>query len=184
MTALTLVDEVAADAGKIVLVVGATGGVGAFVTQVAAARGARVIATAGSDRAEWMREFGAADTIDYRQAPVAEQVRAAYPDGVDGLIDTVSEAPAFARVASLVRPGGTAATTVFAADPEALAERDVRGLNLNARMTVALLDRLTAEIDGGRLRIPVETTVPLADAPDALARCRSGHTRGKTVILI
>jgi len=180
VTALTLLDEVGAGPGQRLLVVGATGGVGSFVTQLAAARGAHVIATAGADAADRIRGLGAAETVDHHKGAIADQL----PDGVDALIDVVSDAPAFAANAALVRPGGVAATTVFAADPAALAERQVRGVNVNGKPTPAILDLLAAEIDAGRLRVPVETEVPLAEAPDALALSRSGRSRGKTVIVI
>jgi len=180
VTALTLLDEVGAGPGQRLLVVGATGGVGSFVTQLAAARGAHVIATASGDGVDRIRGLGAAETVDHHKGSIAGQLA----DGVDALIDVVSAAPAFAANAGLVRAGGVAATTVFAADVEALAERQVRGVNVNGKPTPELLDLLAAEIDAGRLRVPVETQVPLAEAPEALALSRSGHSRGKTVILI
>jgi NADPH:quinone reductase-like Zn-dependent oxidoreductase len=180
IAALTLVEEVGAAPGRTVLIVGATGGVGSFATQLAAARGARVIATAGGDAAERIRSYGAAEIVDHHAAPVSEQV----PAGIDALIDVVSDAATFAVNAELVRAGGTAATTVFVADVEALAARDVRGVNVNAAASPELLDRLRGEIDAGRLRVPVQAEVPLAAAPEALARVRAGHANGKTVIVL
>jgi NADPH:quinone reductase-like Zn-dependent oxidoreductase len=179
-TGLALVEEVGAGPGQRLLIVGATGGVGSFATQLAAARGAHVIATARGNAVGRIRDLGAAETIDHRAGPIADQL----PDGVDALIDVVSDASAFAANAALVRPGGVAVTTVFAADPEALAERQVRGVNLNAAPSPETLDLLAAEIDAGRLRIPVGTEVPLAEAPAAVALSRSGRAAGKIVILI
>ncbi len=180
MAALTLVEEVSAGPGMTVLIVGATGGVGSFATQLAAAAGARVIATAGPDAAERILRYGAAELVDHHQAPVAEQV----PTGIDALIDVVSDADTFAANAALVRPGGTAVTTVFVADVDALAKRDVRGLNVNAKASADKLDRLAAAVVAGTLEVPVEAEVPLDAAPDALARIRAGLANGKTVIVL
>jgi len=180
IAALTLVQKVGAAPGRTVLVVGATGGVGSFVVQLAAAAGAHVIATASGDAAERIRGYGAAEIIDHRAAPVSEQVS---PE-IDALIDVVSDGPAFAANAELVRDGGTAITTVFAADVDALAQRGVRGINVNASASAELLDRLAAEVDAGRLVVPVETELPLDGAPEAITMSRSGRSRGKTVIVI
>ncbi|HEX6674848.1 MAG TPA: NADP-dependent oxidoreductase [Actinomycetes bacterium] len=184
MTAIGLLDEVGLRAGQTVLIVGASGGVGCFATQLAAAVGARVIATARGDAAEQLRALGAAQTVDYAAAPLDEQVRAAHLGGVDVLLDLVSNggSGAFEANASLVRDGGTAASIVFAASRAALDGRRVRAFDYLLRDKATLLDRLTADLDAGRLRVPVEAEVPLRDAPALLARRRRGGARGKTVV--
>jgi NADPH:quinone reductase-like Zn-dependent oxidoreductase len=156
--------------------------VGSFATQLAAARGARVIVTARPDADAWIRGLGAAETVDYAVAPIDDQIRVACPGGVDVLLDLVSNAPAFVEHAALVREGGSAASIVFAADPDALGGRGIRGSNYLVNGKGELLRRLTAEIEAGRLCIPVESEVPLEGAIAALARSRAGGARGKTVI--
>jgi NADPH:quinone reductase-like Zn-dependent oxidoreductase len=185
MTAIGLLDEVGLRAGQTVLIVGASGGVGCFATQLAAAMGALVVATARASAAEQVRALGAAETVDYAAAPLVEQVRAAHPGGVDVLLDLVSHggSGAFEANASLVREGGTAASIVFAAGQWApSAAQRVRAFDYLLRDKAALLDRLTAALDAGRLRVPVEAEVPLRDAPAVLARRRAGGARGKTVV--
>ena len=66
--ALDLLDAIAAKKGDIVLIVGATGGVGSFAVQLAAQRSLTVIATALPDQEAHVRGLGAADTIDYSAA--------------------------------------------------------------------------------------------------------------------
>jgi NADPH:quinone reductase-like Zn-dependent oxidoreductase len=87
-----VVEAVAPGDGATVLIVGATGGVGSFAVQLAAARGATVIATGLPEDAQRLRGLGATHVVDYRQ-PLAEQVRSAAPEGVDGLIDLVNREP-------------------------------------------------------------------------------------------
>ncbi|MEV6520777.1 NADP-dependent oxidoreductase [Longispora sp. NPDC051575] len=183
-TALNLVEGTHVAPGQTVLIVGATGGVGTFATQLAAARGAHVIATARPDAAESMRALGAEETVDHTAGPVAERVLARYPHGVDVLIDVASDKAALVAVAAAVRWGGAVGVSTWAADPEALAARDIRAFNLDNRPTAEVLARVADDVAAGRLRVTVDGTVPLAEAPAALARSRAGRARGKTVIAV
>jgi len=118
--------------GKTVLIVGAGGGVGSFATQFAANAGARVIANVRATAAERMRGYGASETIDHTAVSLPDAVRAAHPDGIDALIDVASDPAGFAVVASLVRAGGTAVTTKYVADLDALAAAGGHGDQLRA----------------------------------------------------
>src|SRR5438132_1611277 len=69
-----LVDAIQMDDGDDILIHGAAGGVGHLAVQIARARGARVIATARAEQADWLRELGAADVIDYRTERFEERV--------------------------------------------------------------------------------------------------------------
>jgi NADPH:quinone reductase-like Zn-dependent oxidoreductase len=78
-----IIDAAALQPGQTLLVAGATGGVGTQVLQLAAAAGARVIATAHTDaERELVSRLGADVVVDH-QADLAAQVRAAAPGGVD-----------------------------------------------------------------------------------------------------
>ncbi|HEY6427848.1 MAG TPA: zinc-binding dehydrogenase, partial [Acidimicrobiales bacterium] len=127
--ALDLTERVEPLADKTVLIVGAAGGVGSFVTQLAAHAGATVIAVARARAAPRLRGYGAADTIDHTAVAIPAAVREAYPDGLDVLLDVASDAQAFVALAGLVRPGGTALTTRYVADIDTLASAGVTGIN-------------------------------------------------------
>ncbi|GAA2611695.1 NADP-dependent oxidoreductase [Streptomyces axinellae] len=184
MTALGIMDTAALREYESLLIIGAAGGVGTFLTQLAAAHGLRVIAVTHGHDERRMAAFGAAVTIDARGRALADAVREEYPEGVDALVDLIATDPAaLAAGASLVRNGGVALSTLGAAAPGELSAGGVEGLNFQLTASVALLDQLGREIDSGRLAVPVETEVPLEQAPDALARNRVGGGRGKTVFL-
>jgi len=87
-------------------------------------------------------------------------------------------------VAGLVRQGGCVLTTVFAADEKALQGRGLRGGNFEVKATTTLLQRLAEIVRSGKLSVPVESTITLAEAPAAIARSRAGHSNGKTVIVL
>jgi NADPH:quinone reductase-like Zn-dependent oxidoreductase len=183
-TALDAVDAAEVGAGDVVLVIGATGGVGSIAVQLAAQRGATVIATARSGEQEaFVRSLGAAETVDYTAGDVVEAMRARYPGGIDSLIDLVNRADGFAAVSSLVRDGGRIATTMGAADVEALAARGIRATNVMGAPTPGKLTDLAGQVAAGTLRIEIQQTFPLADAAAALAAF-SGGTRGKLVLLV
>jgi len=90
LTALDLVDAVNPKELDTVLVVGATGGVGSYAVQLAARRGARVIATARQANEAFVRELGVAETIDHTAEDIVGAVLVAHPDGIDAIIDVVS----------------------------------------------------------------------------------------------
>ena len=182
-TALDAVDAVAIGSGDVVLIVGATGGVGSFAIQLAAQRGATVIATArAGDEDAFVRSLGASDTIDYA-GDVAEAVRAKHPDGISALIDMVNRGDDFGPMAALVRDGGRIATTLGAADVEALAQRDVRATNVAGAPTSEKLTTLAEAAASGSLRVEVQRTYPLDDAAEAL-QAFSGGTLGKLVLVV
>lgn len=77
-------------AGETVFVSGAAGAVGSMVVQIAKIRGCRVIGSTGSaEKAEWLRELGFDEVINYREAPVMDQLREVAPEGIDVYFDNV-----------------------------------------------------------------------------------------------
>ncbi|KAA2266519.1 NADP-dependent oxidoreductase [Solihabitans fulvus] len=184
MTAANVLAATGVVDGVRVLIVGATGGVGTFATQLAAGRGAHVIVTARAASAELMRGFGAREVVDHTTGSVADQVRAAHPDGVDVLIDLVSDRAALTELAGVVRDGGTVASTIGAADVEALTAKGLRASNFQNTSSAALLDALAVQVDSGLLTAPIGREVSLDEAPAALADSRTGRAAGKTVILL
>jgi len=167
-----------------VLIVGATGGVGSFATQLAADSGLRVLATAStSSDADRLRRLGASEIYSSRNDGLISDVKRNHPQGIDGIIDLVSDTAALAALAGLVRPGGGVLTTVFSADEKALHARGLEGGNFEVRASAGLLERLAEAVKSGKLTVPIESTIALAQAPAAIARSRAGHSKGKTVIL-
>jgi NADPH2:quinone reductase len=181
--ALAAVEAVAPAPGDVILIVGASGGVGGYAVQLAAKRGATVIATGKAEDEARLRELGATETIDYTAEDVAAVVRERYPDGIQGLIDVVDFAEAFASMADLVADGGRAATTLGAADVEALAGRDVAATNVVASPDPATLARLADEADTGGLTISIDSVYPLENATAALEHFAVGK-HGKLALEI
>lgn len=174
------------DTGHIILVNGASGGVGQSAIQFAAHQGARVLATATPDIADHLRGLGAHETVDFTAAPTAEQVLAAHPDGIDAVLDLVTRpgGDGIDALAGLLRPGGILISTNHAADVDALAAREIRGVNLSSDPGRAELEALADLAAAGKLRITLDTDIPLTGAPAAVSDARSDNVRGKRVILL
>lgn len=183
VAAYQAVAEARPDQGSTVLVNGASGGVGQSAVQLAADAGAHVIATAPADLAAHLRDLGAAEVVDFTQGPTADQVLVAHPRGIDAVIDLVSTSGQAEPLVALLRPGGVAVSTNGALDVEAMAARELRGVNLSSAATPAILADLAEAAAEGRLRVTIDATVPLEEVPAAVARARTGQARGKTVVL-
>ncbi len=177
------VDAVGPKPGDVVLLVGAAGGVGSYAVQLLAAKGATVLATGTPADTERLTGLGAATVLDYTTAPVADQVRAAYPGGIDALIDLVSYAPDDLPLTAL-RKGGKVASSLGAASDEALAADGLTGSNIMAMPTREVIAALAGQVADGTLKVDVETILPLANAADGLATLASGEARGKIVVQV
>lgn len=182
VTALEIAELLEPLRGKTVLIIGAGGGVGSFVTQFAANGGAHVIANVHESAAERLRGYGAAETIDHTRESLPDAVRRAHPEGIDALVDLASDAKAFASLASLVRQGGTALTTRYVADEKALAASGITAINFQVKMSAERLQQLAKLVVSGEILPPPITRVKLDDVPLVWNRQASGHADGKTVI--
>jgi len=181
--AVAAVDAIDPRPGQTVLVVGASGGVGSYAVQLLAARGATVVATGTAVDVERLRGLGAGTVIDFTAGPVAEQVRAAYPDGVDALIDLVAYGPD-ALPLDAVRKGGTVASTLGAAHDETLAGAGLTGHNVMAGAVREVTAPLAERAAAGALTVDVTTVLPFERAAEGLATIADGRARGKIVVQI
>jgi NADPH:quinone reductase-like Zn-dependent oxidoreductase len=184
LTAMDLVNAVDVREGETILIVGATGGVGAYATQLAARRGAHIIATARRTNEAFVRELGAAETIDHTTEDLIDAVRMAHPGGIDAVIDVASDRKALGRISTLVKNGGRLASSVYAADVEGLARRGIGATNVSMQPDARRLEKLSRMVDAGELSVTLDRTFPLEKAPEALEERRTGHVRGKIVLLI
>ena len=182
VTALIMADALHLSGGRTVVAVGATGGVGSYFVQLAARRGARVVAVCSGPNADYARRLGAADVIDYTAGDVREAVRTLLPEGVDAVADMLGHADGLAQLAEQVRPDGYVASAVGAADVEALAARGITGTNVVGMVTTPALEELAGMLERAEIVSPEIRTFALADAAEALAAVATGHVRGKIVV--
>jgi NADPH:quinone reductase-like Zn-dependent oxidoreductase len=177
------VEAVTPQSGQTVLVNGASGGVGSFAVQLLAARGVTVVATGTAADRDRLLGLGAARVIDYTAGAVAEQVRAAYPAGVDALVNLAGNSAAEVPLAA-VRTGGVVATTTMAPDAAALEAAGLTGSSIMAMPVRETTAPLAEQAAAGTLAVQVAQVVPLDQALDGLAALAAGQVSGKLVVTV
>ncbi|MGO9557952.1 MAG: quinone oxidoreductase family protein [Acidimicrobiales bacterium] len=187
LTGCTAVHALAAtgvSAGDTLVIHGASGGVGLIAVQLAVARGARVIATAGESSHGELRRLGA-EPVVYGEG-LTDRIRGLAPDGVDAAIDAVGTDEALDVSLALVADRSRIAT--IAAAKRGL-ELGVKALGAGPGSDPGTEIRAAARIElvrlagDGAIEIRVAAAYPLADAAAAHRELASGHTHGKIVLL-
>ena len=165
-------------AGRTVLVNGAAGGVGHFAVQIAKLRGARVIAAASAGHADFLRDLGADEVIDYAATRPEDVVRDA-----DLVVDAVG-GPTTGRFLRTLKPGG-ALFPIFPLGFSGAGEAERLGVTVSTtqvRSSGAQLAELGRLLDDGTIRVAIDSRFALADAGKAHERAARGHVRGKIVL--
>ncbi|WP_043653360.1 quinone oxidoreductase family protein [Nocardia thailandica] len=198
MTAHYLVESIyRPEPGDAVLVHAGAGGVGLLLTQMAAAKGARVITTVSTDEKERLsREAGAAEVLRYGDDLAARVRELTDGVGVAAVYDGVGRATFDASLDSL-RIRGTLALFGGASGP--VPPFDPQRLNRGGSLFLTrptlvhytrdrdeLLWRATDVFTGladGTLRLRVGATYPLADAARAHTDLEARQTTGSIVLL-
>ncbi|HEY8597782.1 MAG TPA: quinone oxidoreductase [Thermomicrobiales bacterium] len=184
--------------GDTCLIHAAAGGVGLLLTQMAKLRGARVLATAGSEeKAELARGAGADEVVLYRQDDFAEAAkRFTNGKGLDVVYDGVGK-DTFNKGLTTLRPRGymvlfgQSSGPVPPMDPQIL---NARGSLFLTRPSLGFytLDReellwrakdLFGWIAEGKLNVRIGHTYPLADAAQAQTDLAGRKTTGKVLLI-
>lgn len=175
LTAYQSIKRVGLGKDETVLIHAAAGGVGSLGVQIAVALGARVIGTASEHNHGFLRELGA-EPVTYGDGLV-ERVRELAPDGVDAALDFVGDG-AVDVSQQLLKKRDRVASII---DAEAATKG---GHYVWVRPDAADLAALADLADAGKLTVPVEHTLPLAEAAQAWRLSQAGHTRGKIVLTV
>jgi NADPH:quinone reductase-like Zn-dependent oxidoreductase len=175
-TAERVLNLLGVTAGETVLMHGAAGAVGTLAVQLAAARGARVIGTAGPANQDYLAALGATPTV-YGDGLV-ERVRDLAPDGVDAVFDLAGKG---ALEDSIALRGGTERIVTIA---------DFRARRLGVvfasgtqEKSAATLAALAEDAATGKI-VTTVTAYPLDQAAAAQQVSDAGHARGKLVLTV
>lgn len=183
----TLHDIAKVQAGEIVLVNGASGGVGVYAVQIAKAMGAKVIAVCGPDNMDFCRELGADEVINYREDNFELRENA-----YDVVYDVIGRSSPKA-VKKALKAGGRYITTIPGLGTAFAALRSyLSGLiwPFKKKSTHLILvkptpDDLTAMmqlIRDEKMKTVVDGHYALADIEQAFARSQTWRARGKIII--
>lgn len=172
-----LFDRAKMQSGERVLIHGAAGAVGLFAVQLAHLRGAYVIATASARNAEFVKQLGAHEVIDYETSRFEDQV-----GSVDIVFDAVGS-DTLNRSWTVLKPSGRIVT--IAADSEATADQRVKDAFFIVEPNQEQLLEVAKLLDAGSLKAFVSAVVPLKEASIAYSRAvPDKRDYGKIVVAV
>jgi NADPH2:quinone reductase len=186
-------------AGETALFHGGSSGIGTTAIQMATARGARAIVTAGSDeKCQACLELGAFAAINYRDRDFVDEVRRLTNGrGVDLVLDIVGGSYVPRNLAALAVDGRLVLIGLMAGEPEAPVDfRKVLGRRLTitgstlrprsvaekALIARAVLAEVWPLVSDGRVRPVVHRTFPLAEAAAAHRLMETSDHIGKILL--
>jgi NADPH:quinone reductase-like Zn-dependent oxidoreductase len=174
-----LVDVANVHQGRRVFVDAAAGGVGHLAVQIAKARGAHVIGTAGAAKHGFLRALGVDEPIDYHD----EKATTSDVDVYFGLVGEDSDL----RWLPAIKEGGLligVPSGVGDRVEKAAAARKVRTERILVEPDRGGLTGLVELVEAGQLKVRVEQTFPLEDAAKAHELGESGRVSGKLVLTV
>jgi NADPH2:quinone reductase len=186
---LGLVRDAKLEKGETIFVNGGSGGVGSTVVQIAKAIGARVVATAGSDKkVELCRRLGADFVINYKTQNVEVELKKIAPAGVNVWWETQREPNFDLAVGALSARGrmivmaGREARPPFPVGPFYVKGCSLHGFAMfmaNQEEQEDAADDINRWLAEGKLKANIDRVMPLAQAAEA-HRLQEENTIGKT----
>jgi len=180
-------------AGDVVMIHGASGGVGSAATQFALSVGAIVIGTAGSDDGlELVRKLGAKFAVNHKHPNYLEEItKATGGRGPDVILEMLANVN-LDNDLTVVAPGGRIVVIGnrgrIEIDPRKIMTKDVSVFGLAlwgipADEIRRAHDAIVAGLDSGALNPVVGTEMPLRDAAKAHVKVMEPGARGKIVLI-
>jgi len=174
----TLFDAGGLSADQRVLIHAAAGGVGHIAVQLAKWKGAHVIGTSTARNHEFVRKLGVDQVIDYDTERFDEVVQP-----VDVVLDTMG-GETQERSWKVLKPGGILVSITSPPKPETATAHGVRQAFVFTQPNSDQLAELAKLVDAEKLKVIVETVLPLSDATRGQELSQRGHGRGKIVLRV
>jgi NADPH:quinone reductase-like Zn-dependent oxidoreductase len=173
-----LFDHGGIQSGQTVLILGAAGSVGSYAVQLARSAGARIVATASSKDADYVRSLGAERVIDYRME---------FPSRDVGPIDLVLDGvggEAQTKALAVLRPCGRLVSIVSEPDQSEAQRSGVKATFMLVDVTSTALRSISELIEAGKLKTEVGTVLPLSELRQAheMLEGTRPKARGKIVL--
>jgi len=146
--------------------------------QLAKWKGAHVIGTASARNHEFLSQLGADQVVDYDTERFEEVVQP-----VDVVFDTLG-GDVQARSWKILKPGGILVSIASPPDAATAAAHGVRQAFVFTQPDAAQLAEIARLVEAEKLKVIVETILPLSDATRGQELSERGHTRGKIVLRV
>ena len=174
----SLFDAAGLSAGQRVLIHGAAGGVGHLAVQLAKWKGAHVIGTASERNHPFLRKLGVDQVIEYPEERFEEAV-----EPVDVVLDTIG-GETQDRSWQVLKANGILVSIASPPPAGVAAKYGVRQALVMVRSDAVQLTEMAKLVDAEKLKVIVETILPLSDATRGQELSERGHTRGKIVLRV
>jgi NADPH:quinone reductase-like Zn-dependent oxidoreductase len=177
--------------GQMVLIIGASGGVGTYAVQLAGVFGGEVTAVCSTTKVDMVRSLGATRVIDYTNDDFADgEQRYQVILDIGGNASLSRLRRALAPTGTLVIAGGETSGRWLGGN-----DRQLRALLLSRFVGQKLTTFISSEnhedmivlkelIESGKVTPVIDRTYPLTEVPDAIRYLEQGHARGKVVISV
>lgn len=181
-TAQIVLSRLGLPAGARLLVLGASGGVGMFLLELAAEAGITTIGVGRRAMHEQMLRLGAASCIDYTREDVAARAVVLAGGPVDAIADLVG-GPLGSAALRALRPGGQiAAIATPVLDLDAVLDANISFHGVLIQDDGERTRALAGLLDTGALRPVVSHVLPLAAAAEAHRILERRHPGGKIIL--
>eukprot|EP00877_Chromochloris_zofingiensis_P015014 jgi/Chrzof1/9767/Cz04g15020.t1 len=192
LTAWQAIMDAKPQPGQRVLILAGAGGVGHIAVQLAKALGLFVVATAGTNNVDFVKnELGADEVVDYRKADYAEVYT---NDPFDILVDSMAKSgDEILKAVSVLKPTGCYSHIVHpGTDNELLGqmkEKHAKGEGVSVVSTFvhpngSQLQELADLMAANKVKLVVHQVYPLSEVAAAQDQVATGHTRGKVILRI
>lgn len=162
--------------GQKILIHGAAGGVGIMAVQLAKWKGAYVYGTASDHNQAFLKELGVDHPIDYTKTHFENVCT-----DMDCVLDTVG-GETQDRSWKVIRKGGILVSIVGHPSEAEAEAHGVRHASFIVQPNAMWLSQIASLIDSGKIRVIVDTVLPLTDVAEAHRLSESRHVRGKIVL--
>ena len=162
--------------GQKVFITAGAGGVGLFAIQLAKWKGAYVITSASATNKDFLISFGADEVIDYQDEDVITKIK-----DIDCAFDSVIMREKLFKV---LKKGGKCVSINGKPTPEEIKNYDITAEHFLFKSDTQDLSEIVDLIEKGKLKVVIDKRFDFKEVKHALEYQKSGHSRGKNVLIL
>lgn len=167
--------------GDTLFIAGASGAIGTFVIQFAAAKGILISASASEKNHDYMKSLGAEKTVDYHDPNWKNEIKEWSKGGVSAAL-AIQPGTGIDSI-EVVKNGGRVITVSGDGDQVT----SVRGISVQQmghhNDTQEKITEMVHAVSKGEIRVVIEKEYPFEQALDALEKTETRHAKGKLIVL-
>ncbi|HLP14970.1 MAG TPA: NADP-dependent oxidoreductase [Bacteroidota bacterium] len=172
-------DLIKLKAGQKILIHGGTGGIGSIAIQLAKSLGAQVATTVRLNAFNFAQDLGADVVIDYKHEAFKDQVK-----NYDAVLNASGNAAMTSLSFKVLKRGGILVSMRDEPDPELAKKYAVIVHKQLTQTNTRHLNRLRDLVEGGAIKVCIDTVYPLDEAQEAFRHLEEDRLRGKIVLQI